>query len=372
MEVLKGVDLAWVFHPRQPGVKIDAHDGVGNVGRRHGAALAEPQLRRPLVLRRLTARRPDSPRQQAMVEGGADHLHMSGLFIPGQIAAAAKVKVARADRQARAEPVEGFQCRQARPRGLGQIVLRVRQQIGDALGAAAPHAASQLMQLRQAEPVGSPDQHGVGARHIKTALDDVGGQKDVAIAVRERHHHPVHRLRLQAAMGDLQPELGREGAQLFGDRLDVLDAGNDDEALTVAAFLPHQRRPHRRCVIGRQEGADGSAPRGWAGDHADLLQTDHRRLQRAGYGGRGEGQQMAAGGEASQLRLDGGAELLLLIDDHQSKVVKAGLLGGQRVGADDDAGLARGERGARGPRLGRRHQTRKLHDAKTRAGEAPF
>ncbi len=67
---------------------------------------------------------------------------------------------------------------QAAPHRLGQPVLVQQQAV--ALRGAAPHPAAQLVQLRQAEPLGVLHHHHAGAGHVDPDLDHRG-----------RHQQPV-------------------------------------------------------------------------------------------------------------------------------------------------------------------------------------
>jgi hypothetical protein len=85
------------------------------------------------------------------------------------------------------------------PSGMG-----VEQQAGR-LGAAAPHPAAQLVQLRQAEALGMLDHHHRGRRHVDADLDHRRGDQDRQPAVGEGRHRRLAFRALQAAMQ--QPDL---------------------------------------------------------------------------------------------------------------------------------------------------------------------
>ena len=67
----------------------------------------------------------------------------------------------------------------------GSEERRDREQVKDAGPPTTPNPATELMELRQPEPRGLPDQNRVGPRHVEAALDDRGGKEHVAIAVGE-------------------------------------------------------------------------------------------------------------------------------------------------------------------------------------------
>jgi hypothetical protein len=109
-----------------------------------------------------------------LVETHADQFHVAGLLLAQKVARTAVVKIAAADGESRPEPIEGLQRAQALLRRLADFRIRVGQQVGGAARPAPPDTPAQLMQLREAEPVGAPDQDRVGARHVKPAFNDVG------------------------------------------------------------------------------------------------------------------------------------------------------------------------------------------------------
>src|SRR3954467_2448403 len=85
--------------------------------------------------------------EEVLVEVGADQLDVAGLFLAEEVARAAQVEVAGADREAGAEPVEGRGGRKPLA-GRGRDGLgRIGEEIGDAAHPAAPDAPAQLVQL---------------------------------------------------------------------------------------------------------------------------------------------------------------------------------------------------------------------------------
>ena len=79
---------------------------------------------------------------------------------------------------------------------------------------------------------------------------------------------------------------------------------------------------------------------------------------------------MHVGLELLQLLLLRDAEMLLLVDDQQTEMREAHILGQQRVGADDDVDPAVGEFVLDRARLLGRNQARQLRDAQRQPGEA--
>ena len=68
----------------------------------------------------------------------------------------------------------------------GVVGGRREQRIGARLGAA--DAAAQLIELREAEHVGAPDDERVGGRNVEAGFDDRRRQQNVEFAVVEGRH----------------------------------------------------------------------------------------------------------------------------------------------------------------------------------------
>ena len=270
-----------------------------------------------------------------LVEIDADQFHVPGLRIAQNIARSALIEIGAGDRETGAELIEGFERAQTLLARLRNRLLRCGQ---DHLPAPSPppHASAQLMQLRKAEPIRSPDDHRIGPRHVEPGLDDVGRKQNVPITGRE----PDHRL-VQFATGHLAVHL--DDGEIGRDRLDPLshgvqigDARYDDEALPLAHLFPAQCKADRRIVDRADRGADRLATGGRRGDHGYLLQADHRPVQRARNGRRAHHQEMDVGG-LSQFRLVGCTEALFLVDYDKAELGIFDRLPDDRCGADDHA-----------------------------------
>jgi hypothetical protein len=292
-----------------------------------------------------------------------------GLLLAQQVAGAAQVEVAGADGEAGADAVQRLQGAEPPVRGGRGRGGRVGQQVDHAAHPPAPHPPAELVELRQAEAVGAPDQHGVGARHVEPGFHDVGGEQRVRAAGREAHQRLVHLGGRHAAVRDQERQVGQQPGDALPHRLDVLDARADHEALAAAPRLAPQRLGQQRVVQRRARGADGLPPRRRRGDDAEGLQADQRRLQGARDGRGRQRQYVDALAHLAQGRLLPRAETLLLVDHHQAEVLEAHALGRQRVGADGDADLAGGEGALGFLRLGRRRQARERPDPQAEAGE---
>jgi hypothetical protein len=84
---------------------------------------------------------------------------------PQQVARASLVQIGNADLDPGTQAVQPNETLQSLLGHLGGRVIRVICQHGcGSLFSSAPNAQRKLMQLRKAEPVGPPDQHGGGVR----------------------------------------------------------------------------------------------------------------------------------------------------------------------------------------------------------------
>ncbi len=119
---------------------------------------------------------------------------MAGLLVAEQVAGAAQLEVAHRDLEPGSELGVVGQRRQAlrrlgrQRRGAGIQQIRVRPL------RRPPHAAPDLVELREAENVGALDDQRVGLRDVDPGLDDRGADQHVCVAAQEREH-PTLQLR---------------------------------------------------------------------------------------------------------------------------------------------------------------------------------
>ena len=187
-----------------------------------------------------------------------DQTHVPGLGIAQQVARAAHVQIARADREPRTQPVECLQRAQPFQGARRDGVLALGEQQHLSTPMSAPDASAQLVKLRQAEAVGVDDRHGVGARHVQPRLDDVGRQKDIAFAPAEADHDVVDFGGGQLAMRLHHLQFGHDPGELFGERRHVGDARDDDETLP-----PRDRSRSRAARSVSGEKVDTAVRIGW-------------------------------------------------------------------------------------------------------------
>ena len=183
-------------------------------------------------------------------------------------------------------------------------------------------------------------------RDIEPGLDDVGGQQHVAFAGCEAADQVFQRLGLHPAMHRGNRQRRHMLAQHTFQRRQILDARSDHEALPAAAMLAQQRLPQQRRVERQHVGAHRLAPHRRGGDHADIAQPHQCGLQGARDRRCRHHQRMhraVACLEPGQPALVFIPEPMLLVDHHQREPGEAKLVGGERLGTNDDADTAIGE-----------------------------
>ena len=155
------------------------------------------------------------------------------------------------------------------------------QQVAVGPPVAPAHPAAQLVQLRQAEPVGVVHHHRVGVGHVEPRLHDHGGDQDVHLAGHEPAHHLLQVVRRHLAVGHPHPGPGGERLHLGGDGVDGLDPVVDHEHLAAAVDLPGERLLQQSVVPRLDEGQDGRAVAGRGLDQGQVAKPCQREMERA-------------------------------------------------------------------------------------------
>src|SRR4051812_38770652 len=93
-------------------------------------------------------------------------LEMTGLLLAEQAARAAQLHVVRTDLESRSQGCSPFQYLEPPDAACAVFGRGVEQEIRVAATRAAPDPSAQLVELRETEPLGVVDDHGVGARDI--------------------------------------------------------------------------------------------------------------------------------------------------------------------------------------------------------------
>ena len=117
----------------------------------------------------------------------------------------------------------------------------------------------------------------------------------------------------------------------------------DVEALAAAIMLAHQRLADDQRIEGRDEGAHRHAVDRRRGDQRQFAHAGQGKLQRARDRCCRQRQHMHIGFQLLQPLLVLDAEMLFLVDDQQAEIGEIDRGAEQRMGADDDIGLALGD-----------------------------
>src|SRR6185312_10180435 len=234
----EAVDVLARLDRGQAAVERHAHVEIGDIGFRDEHRRADVDGGRPLVgdLLRVFAEPHLRHRilEHLLVELDADFADMAGLLFAEQIAGAANVHVVAGDGKSGAELVERLQNLEPAGCGVVQFAIGRRRQIGISALLGATDAPAQLVKLGEAEHVGAMHDHRVRGRNVEAALDDVGGDENVDLALVEGGHDLFEHARRHLAVRDGGLDLGDSDLEeLFG-LAQVGDARRYIEALTAA------------------------------------------------------------------------------------------------------------------------------------------
>ena len=189
------------------------------------------------------------------------------------------------------------------------------------------------------------DDQRVGGGDIEAGLHDRGGEQHVELPVVEARHDVFELGRRHAAVCHAELHLGHGFPQEGGDLVEVGDAWHHIETLAAAEMLAEQALADDDRVEGRNVGAHRQSIERRCGNQRQLAHAGECQLQGAGNGRRGQRQHMHVGAHLLQPLLVLDAKVLLLVDDHQAEVTEFDRVGQQRVGADHDVHVARGDAG---------------------------
>ena len=308
--------------------------------------------------------------QHRLVQFEADLADVTALLVAEQVAGAADVEIVAGKLEAGAETVEIAENFQTLLRHFGQRLVGRRGQVSIGAQLRAPDPPAQLVKLRQTEAVGAVDDDGVGGGDIEAAFDDGGREQHVVLALVECAHPLLDFAGAHLAVGADGFHLGHGLAQPFLEIGHVGDAGDDDEALPAAMVLAQQRLAHHHIVPFHHIGAHREPVDRRRLDGGELAQAAHRHLQGARDRGGGEGQHVDIGAQLLELFLVGDAEVLLLVDHHQTEPLEAERFGEDRVGADDHVHGSVGKASLGGAGLFLGHQPGEPADVEREPGEA--
>ena len=330
-----------------------------------------PVMQRALEFRRApVAQRRHRAFEQLQVKREADLVDLAALVLSEQLAGATDLQVMGCEHEAGAEVVQRLDRFEPARRVGGHRLARWRDQVGIGLVVRAADPAAELVQLGQAEAIGSIDHDRVRGRDVDAALDDRRAGEHVAAPVIEVEHHALELPLPHLPVPDRDARLGHQRGQSFGGRVDRLDAVVHEVHLAAAPQLALAGFADGRVVPLRDEGLDREAGSGRGRDQRQVTQAAERHVQRARDRGGRQCQQVHLGAQALQALLVAHPETMLLVDDHQAEVAELHARLQQPVRAHDDVDLACGQPVQHGPRLGIAAEPRQHLDLHGPVGEA--
>ena len=207
------------------------------------------------------------------VQVEADRRDMSGLFGPSRLPGAADFEVAHGDLEAGTEIGELADRLQPFVGLFGELVVARVQQVCVGALAAPADPSPQLVQLREAEPIGAVDDERVDGRHVEPAFDDRRADQHVVLAFPELLHDPFESALVHLAVSDGDTRFGYEFAYVGGDMFDVLHPVVHVERLSFAQQLSPNRFGHGALVMFTDVGEDRLAILGRCVDERQVADT---------------------------------------------------------------------------------------------------
>ena len=231
--------------------------------------------------------------------------------------------------------------REPRPRLGGQLVGVGIEEVRERGGVGAADAAADLVQLGEAEHVGSLDDQRVRLRDVDPRLDDRRRDEHVGVAAQERVHPLLELLLAHLPVRDEEAETRAELLQLRGPLLDRLDPVVEEERLALALDLALERELDELLVVLADRGADRAAPLGRRLDDRDVAHAGEREVQGARDRRRAEREHVDLEPQRLEQLLLRDAEPLLLVEDHEPELLRDHVAAEDAVRADEDVDLAR-------------------------------
>ena len=211
---------------------------------------------------------------------------MAGLLGAEKIAGAAQLQVAHCEAETGAKPAVAHQRVEAFARVRVHDPARRQQKQRPALFRGAADAASELVEVGEAEHVRVGDYYRVRAGDVDAGLHNGGRQEYVVFAAFEIAHLAGERLRVHLPVGD-------DGFRVGADRLEALlgaahrgDAVVKVEDLAAAREFRLDRGADDVVVVSRHARFDGDALARGRPQKRQVARAGHRKVQRAGYGRR--------------------------------------------------------------------------------------
>ena len=260
---------------------------------------------------------------------------MAALLIAQQIAGAAQFEILHGYVEARAE--RGVLRDGGEPvmRLLGHRLGRIVQEVRIRALTSTTDAATQLMQLAQAEAVGMVDDQRVGVGDIKAGFDDGGAYQHVDVAMPEVADHTVKLFLPHLAVGYADMRFGHELVDFRRDGGDVLHTIVHVEHLPTTQQLAPDGGGDLRVLVSADVGEHRQAILRRRGQRGHFADTGDSHFQRARDRRCRQAQHVHIGAQRLERLLVLDAETLFLVDDDESQILELDLRIEQLVRADD-------------------------------------
>ncbi len=116
-----------------------------------------------------------------------------------------------------------------------------------------------MIELREAEHIGAPDDERIGGRDVKAGFDDRRREQDIELSLVEGGHALLEIARRHLPMRDDEFRLRHGLAQKCGGVVQIFDARTDEKGLAAAIMFAQQRLAHDERIERRNEAAHGEA-----------------------------------------------------------------------------------------------------------------
>ena len=201
-------------------------------------------------------------------------------------------------------------------------------------GATDPPA--QLIQLSQAEGVGTIHEDCIGVGDIETGFDDSRGQQHVRFLPVKFQHYGLHQAGVHLTMRNNDSRLRNQISQPSAGAFDSVDSVVNEEHLAAATQLTKNRLANESLSETRDLRANRQAIGGRGFDHRQLAKAGHRHLQRARNRSGGQGEDVQLCPQLLEAFLVLHPEPLFLINHEEAQIAKLYVLLQEAMGADDD------------------------------------
>ena len=139
---------------------------------------------------------------------------LAGLAFAQEFARAADLQIVRGEQESGAQILHRLDRLEPLGRIAAQRAPRGHDQVGVGAVVRAADAPAQLMELRQAEPVGAIDQDGVGGGHVDAAFDDGRAHQHVEAPMIEIDHQLLELALAHLPVAEAHLRLGHQRREL--------------------------------------------------------------------------------------------------------------------------------------------------------------